>query len=1070
MKVSTWILVLVSLYNLCAAQESSPMWSEMKAAQKSTNQERWIIPDKYRAVTLNKAALQKALKSSTPGKSNKETMLIDIPMPSGEIQQFAVSESSIMAPELAAKYQDIKTYKGRSITDPRATIYMDVTPKGFHAMILRPNGTVFIDPYYRNSDEHYVSYLKKDYSYGKVSSWSCHYHHAQEEPKKHDPSTEPTDQEIKLEKSNASIKMRTYRIAIATTGEYTAYHGGTVAGALAAINTTLNRVRGIYETELAVSFTLIADNDDIIYTNPSTDPYTNNDGGTMLGQNQTTIDNIIGSANYDVGHVFSTGGGGIAGLGVICNNNSKARGVTGSGAPVGDPFDVDFVAHELGHQFAGNHTWNGVGGSCSPGNNNPSTSYEPGSGSTIQAYAGICGAANIQSNSDDYFHLANLIEMRAHVTDGSGATCGNAGAISNTTPIANANAKRINHKSIPARTPFELTGSATDANNDNLTYNWEQWDLGPQGNINAASTTAPIFRSFEPTTSPTRIFPKLSSILNNTTSTGEVLPTVSRSLSFQLIARDDNTDASGYDADRITLSVVGSAGPFKINSPNTAGTYSGSTNVTWDVAGTDAAPINCGYVDILLSTDGGQTFTIPLANNVANDGSANIILPELNTSTARLKVKCSDNVFLDINDANFTIQPAGNPPSTCAITAITAGSQSSCEPATGEYSQLLTVTYSNPPSGSKLIVNGQIFDVTSSPQMIVLAGLTADGATVDVEASFDIEPGCTLSAPSLFTAPSSCFVPTCQTFTSTDIPKTITSNSTVSSNLTISGAKRIVDINVKNINATHTYFGDVGMNLYTPNGTQVSLFRPGGCNNSVTDRIWSMDSDATEPWVCPPASNVTYIPTDDLSFLSDLDPNGTWRLDVYDSFTGDEGTLNGWSIEICTQGDAPAATCDITSIMAGEQGACDPNTNTYSQSITVTYENPPLIGKLSVNGQKFDITGSPQVVTLTGLSADSEPVNVTAFFDEDPSCLTSSSSLFTAPAPCGVSDCDDYIVNQNPIANGTYHSNNELSSKGTIPAGNQVLFKAQNAVKLIHGFTIEKPGTLEISIENCDND
>ena len=944
MRFSLLFLLLIMLPTFLFGQiDEQEFWTDISdASLQNSRSARWIIPDKYRTIKLNLPQFARQLQR-TPARNNTQNtrLRIIIPMPNGQNQHFEIVETKMMAPALAATFPQIKTYQGSGIEDPTAKIYLDLTPQGFHGMILSPNGAVFIDPYFKNDTEVYVSYYKRDFSRKADHQFACGF---DDLPKKNDLIQDNTKQKDPVLNTGsgrmAVIPLKTYRLAVAATGEYTAFHGGSQALGQAAIVTAINRVSGVYEDELGVKFELVANNQNLVYTNSGSDPYSNNNGSTMLNQNINNLNSEIGSGNYDVGHVFSTGGGGVAFLGVICGG-SKGGGVTGLNSPTGDPFYIDFVAHEIGHQFGGNHTFNGSTGSCSGGNRNASTGYEPGSGSTIQAYAGICGSQNIQNSSDPYFHLASLNEMKAHITIGSGASCPTTSG-SNNEPVANANAESVNGKNIPISTPFELTGSATDADGDNLTYSWEQWDLGGAGDFDANTATGPIFRSFMHDSNPTRIFPKKSDILNNTTTYGEVLPRVGRTLNFQFIARDDNV-IGGFDSDQVTLTVVAAAGPFMFTNLNSGGTFSGSETITWQVAGTDGNGVDCANVDIYLSTDGGQTFPTLLADDTPNDGTAIITLPEINVTTARLKIKCADNVFFDISNANFTITPTGS--ITCAISDITA-TPSACNAADDTYTASVTVTYTDAPATGNLVINGTNFSITGSPQTETLTNLTADGNAFNITTNFSDNVSCSRTENGIFTAPSPC-MPVC-------------------------------------------------------NISDVSAATPSACN--VADDTYTVDITVT--YVDAPATGNLVINGQTFAIISSPQTETLSNLSADGNFVNVTASFSANTVCTYTENNvftAPAAcapVCAITALAAGAQTACVVGTNTFTQAVTVTYENPPATGNLVINGQSFTIGTSPQTETLTGLVANGSPVNVVANFSVNTTCTFTQNSLFTAPASC----------------------------------------------------------------------
>ncbi len=593
-------------------------------------------PINARSLKLDHSALEKQLKTLRDAPSGKKINL-EIPLPNSGSERFEVEFFPIMSPALSKKFPDIHSYRGMSMDNPDRTIAFGFTPKGFHAQILGER-TIIIDPISKTEQsDYYQAYFKDETPFNQ--NLLCEFENKAPFKDMIDPNGNTSRAPL------GDCQIRTFRLAVACTGEYAQYHGGTVNSAMAAINVTMTRVNGIYNRELAVHMILVDDNDNIIFLNGNSDPYTNNNGFTMLTENQTTIDNEIGNGNYDIGHVFSTGGGGIATLNSPCVNGSKARGVTGLADPIGDVFDVDYVSHEMGHQFGANHTQNN---NCQ--RNNP-TAIEPGSASTIMGYAGIC-APNVQLNSDDYFHTISIEEMYNNIISGS-STCGDVINSSNSNPTANAGINRT----IPRQTPFFLTGEASDAS----LFSWEQIDneVGAAMPPLANNPVGPMFRSIQPLTTPTRFLPNLPSVLNNTTETWEVLPSTGRTMDFAFTVRDNRFGWGCSAVDNMRVTTAAQSGPFTVTSQTSNEMWATGTTqtITWNVANSNAAPVNCSNVDILLSTDGGFTWDIVLINGTANDGTQDIVVPNQLTSNGRIIVRCSDNIFYNVSLETISITP-----------------------------------------------------------------------------------------------------------------------------------------------------------------------------------------------------------------------------------------------------------------------------------------------------------------------------------------------------------------------------------------------------------------------------
>ena len=611
----------------------------------------------YKTFTLKEEDFKQHLRNAPVRgiAARNNTTTISFPNDAGKMETFQVWEASNFAPELAAKFPEIKSYIGYSIDNPFNRVRFSTSPShGISAMIsYADKPTVFIQPVMRGS-QNYIAYNRGARG-NKAVAFEC----------KTIGADDVIERNAFVERAADDQKLRDFRIAISVNGEYTAYHGGTVAAAMAAINTSLTRVNEVFETDFAITLTLIANNNLVVFTDAATDPYTvlNNWNGEL----QTTLTNIIGEANYDVGHMFgASGGGGNAGcIGCVCVDGQKGSGITSpaDAIPETDTFDIDFVAHELGHQFGGNHTWSfrseGTG-----------VNVEPGSGSTIMGYAGITND-DVQPHSDPYFHYASIDQIMTNVAT---KTCQTETDITNSPPVVNAGPDYT----IPQGTAYVLRGSATDANGaDVLTYCWEQNDDGivTSGSFGPTAVSGAMVRSYNPTTSPNRYIPRFNRIMAgqltesnppdntdmNNLDIWETVATVGRSLNFVLTVRDrmpnatGQTPQNGFDEMRVTVDAA--SGPFIITSQSTSETWNAGEmqTVTWDVAGTDTGAINESQVNILLTTDQGQTFTT-IASNVPNNGSANIIVPNVVTTTGRIVVEASNNIFLAVNSANIAIQ------------------------------------------------------------------------------------------------------------------------------------------------------------------------------------------------------------------------------------------------------------------------------------------------------------------------------------------------------------------------------------------------------------------------------
>ena len=814
-------------------------WSVVSAGEKITvskTAQRTSFPQEFTLFKLDLESIkQKLYTAEDRFVDNAQFAIIEIPNAQGKLEKFKMYEASNFDAALQAQFPNIRAYVGQGIDNTHAQIRLSISPEGISTMTFKADSpTEYIEMY--SADKTVYAVYTKDAKRTK-QPFTC----ATPDEKL---EQELTDRASAIERSSNPI-YRTFKLAMSVTGEYSAFHGGTTPLVLAAVNTTMTRCNGVYEKDLAIHLNLV-NNTTILYLDATTDPY----GATDVNYNaelQATLTSVVGEANYDIGHLMSAiGNNGNAGcIGCICTNGSKGSGFTTSTAPIGDNFDIDFVVHEMGHQFGANHSF-----TFSTENN--TVNYEPGSGVTIMGYAGIT-AYDVEPHSIDTYHAGNIAQIQANMT---GKTCDVETAITHGTPVVNAGLDYT----IPRSTPFMLTGSATDTGGISaMTYQWEQYDeatavaqLTTGSPASVTKTAGPNFRSYLPTASGTRYFPTMATTLAGSKTTSgadilvEALSSVARSLNFRLTARDNVANGGQTNFDNMLVTVANIA-PLDVTSQNTTGiSYptASTQTVTWTSAG-NSGIAGGANVDILLSTDNGATWGYTLLTATPNDGTQAVTLPTgVSAAFCRFMVKANANIFFNVNTKAFAVG--------YTVTNVCA-------------------------------------TFTNNTPVAVPDGL---GANI--------------------------------------------SGGTVSKTVTSSGITNLIsDVNVT-LASNHTYFWDMEISLVHPDATSMLLSNH-QCNNASAGGFNIVYDDNGVAAVCTgnPVAG-TYLPSQPLSVFNGKSGNGTWTLSAFDWYNGDTGSLNNFSIEICTQQATPLSSDTFSGL---DNFTIYPNPNNGNFNINFTSQS-----------------------------------------------------------------------------------------------------------------------------------
>ncbi|WP_431608872.1 reprolysin-like metallopeptidase [Chryseobacterium sp. 'Rf worker isolate 10'] len=777
--------------------------TEVRSQKVKKSQEKLEFSGLY---TLNTDQLKQTLKNAPVRFTNEKGVVISLPSANGKLEKFQVWEYSNMAPELQAKFPDIRSYVGTGLEDPSVYVRFSLSPVGFSSMTTRSGISEFIEPY--TEDRSVYAVFDSNARRGQDKEpFEC---------------LTPNKPENKnSEKKNNAVNKKTagfnvFRLALTCTAEYAQYHltaAGTPSGAtdaqkkavvLAAMNTTLTRLNGVFEKDLSLHFNLVANNDAVIFVSTTSPGYPYTASGEQNQAGQTTITNLIGAANYDMGHIFDREDGNGYAPGDICDDATKAMGWTASNYPEGDNFDIDYVAHEMGHQLGANHTF-----SYSTASGNLASLVEPGSGSTIMAYTGITSNYDVQFNSNDYFHGFSVQEIKTNINS---VACGANTPFADPAPSINAGADYV----IPKSTAFVLKGTSTDANTASYTYTWEQMDSGSAQTGNNSipylnKPTGPTFRSISPVTTPVRYFPDFNKVLAGVLTTKwETVSGVGRNLNFALTVRNNSVAAPQTNKDAMMITVNNASGPFKVTAPAFGqSASSGSTvNVTWDVANTTQAPVSTANVNIKLSTDGGQTFTT-IATNTPNDGSEQVAIPAGSTATnAYIMVEAVGNIYYAVSPS-FVIDY------------------------TVEGENCTTYTY-----------GGTAVPITDGP-----------GGNAAIASPM-------VSAP-----------------------------------MTVNNTGIITKIKVTP-SVTHTYVSDVSLGIEGPLGTSALIWhRQCGSQDNITATF----SDTGSAVVCATPIQGEAKSNESLGIFVGHPAQGQWKLFASDNYTGDTGTINGWTLQVCTR-------------------------------------------------------------------------------------------------------------------------------------------------------------------------